>query len=62
MNSSELKNLLCEAEVAFWQVIANRFPEAKTGDLSPSATVRLSQAQEEAVTEWIANNVPGVIG
>jgi hypothetical protein len=57
MNKQELQDLLHEAEDAFWQVVAKHFPVATTGDLSPWATFRLSQAQEEAVTEWIGNNV-----
>lgn len=59
LGMQDLDSLVQEAEAAFWEVIANRFPDAKTGDLSPLATIRLSQAQEEAVKEWIANNVPG---
>lgn len=43
---------------AFWQVIVKRFPQATTGDLSPWTTIRLQLAAEEAVAEWIGNNVP----
>jgi hypothetical protein len=38
-------------------VIAQRFPNADSGDLSPGATFALSMAAEDAIREWIANNV-----
>lgn len=43
---------------AFWDVIVRRFPEATHGDLSPERTIQLDEAAEEAVKEWIGNNVP----
>ncbi len=43
---------------AFWDVIVNRYPEAVTGDLSPGATIALQLAAEDAVYEWVVNNVP----
>jgi hypothetical protein len=53
----DLAALVQEAEAAFWEVIAMRFPEATTGDLCPMTSARLSIAQEAAVKEWIACNV-----
>lgn len=52
-----LRLLTEKALDAFWQTIVEQFPEAISGDLSPSATITLSLAAEEAVEEWIANNV-----
>lgn len=53
------KELLAqEALDAFWNVIARKFPEAKTGDLSPLKTFQLDRAAEAAVSEWIRRNVP----
>ena len=43
---------------AFWQVVVQHFPEAVDGDLSPWATIKLHDAAEEALAEWIENNVP----
>ena len=57
MNNDELRHLIEEADIAFWEVIAKHFPEAKTGDLSIDRTIRLTIAEQEAVNEWIANNV-----
>lgn len=42
---------------AFWQTIVDRFPQARFGDLSPERTIRLQVAAEEAIAEWINNNV-----
>jgi hypothetical protein len=47
-----------EALEAFWQVVVQHFPEAVDGDLSPWATIKLHDAAEEALAEWIENNVP----
>jgi hypothetical protein len=53
----DLESLVREADDAFWAVIARRFPAAISGDLSPERTVALSTAAEQAVSEWIENNV-----
>jgi hypothetical protein len=49
---------LAEAQVAFWKVVIEKFPEASNGDLSPDTAVRLSIAAHEAIAEWIKTNVP----
>jgi hypothetical protein len=54
---TDIKSLAQEAEDAFWQVIVKRFPQATTGDLSIDRTIRLRLAAEEAIEEWIRNNV-----
>lgn len=56
MNKDELRRLVEEADIAFWEIIVEHFPNVTTGDLSPWATIKLHLAQEEAVEEWIANN------
>lgn len=58
MTTYTLPDLADQALDAFWQVIAQRFPEAKTGDLSIDRTLHLHAAAEQAIEEWIANNVP----
>ena len=40
----------------FWEVVAEQFPSAHTGDLSPERTIALEIAAERAVEEWIENN------
>lgn len=54
---SVVKSVAGDALGAFWQVIVERFPNADSGDLSPGATFALSMAAEDAVREWLANNV-----
>jgi hypothetical protein len=58
MNKADLRFVTDEALYAFWEVIVKRFPQAETGDLSPGATIDLQMAAEEAIEEWINNNVP----
>ncbi len=52
------EQLTQEALDAFWECIAGRFPEAKTGDLSPLVSFHLTQAANSAVKEWVWANVP----
>ncbi len=47
-----------EALDAFWHVVVQRFPQAQTGDLSPLTAIRLIQAAESAIEEWVWANVP----
>ena len=56
LSDDEIRELTDDAMHAFWQVIAERFPQATTGDLSIDRTIRHSAAAEEAVREWIMNN------
>ena len=56
--TTDKKLLVQEGLDAFWDVIAQKFPEAKTGDLSPLTTLQLDQAAETAIHEWIESNVP----
>ncbi len=57
MTKVEIRKLADQGLDALWDFVAARFPEAKTGDLSPDRTIRLQIAAEEAISEWIANNV-----
>jgi hypothetical protein len=58
MSKVQSRPLADQALDAFWQVIVTHLPQATTGDLSPERTIRLQLAAEEAIQEWIANNVP----
>ena len=60
ITKSGLLSLADAALDAFWRVVASRFPEATSGDLSPLTTVRLSTVAEKAVKEWISVNVPSI--
>jgi hypothetical protein len=57
MEHPDIESLLREADDAFWEVVARRFPSAKTGDLSPLTTLAFHQAAEAAIREWVRNNI-----
>jgi hypothetical protein len=57
---NHLRSVADDALEAFWQVVVQRYPQAETGDLSPMATIRLQTAAENAIAEWIDNNVPSI--
>ncbi|ASJ88503.1 hypothetical protein [Pseudomonas aeruginosa] len=46
-----------EALDAFWTVIAQKFPEATTGDLDPGTVFLLEDSAEKAVNTWVKFNV-----
>lgn len=58
MTTIDSRPITTDALDAFWRVVAGRFPEAKTGDLSPLRDLALTLAATAAIEEWIANNVP----
>ena len=58
MTKSTIADLAEEALNAFWEVVVRHNPEAKTGDLTPLTTVKLTVAAENAIKEWIWANVP----
>lgn len=62
MTTLTSKVLIDEALTAFWEVVVRNYPQAKTGDLSPWATVKLMLAAENAIEEWTCNNVPSSDG
>lgn len=48
--------ILQDAQMAFWAVIAKNYPHIKTGDFSPAATCAFDDACLSAVTVWLATN------
>jgi len=57
MNTEErIEKAVKEAEDAFWSVIAERFPEAETGDMYIDACVRFTDNLEHTVRLWLATN------
>jgi hypothetical protein len=54
----DLESLVEDASDVFWSVVADHYPPARTGDLSPSRTIAFENAAAEAVHEWIGNNAP----
>ena len=57
MNTEErIEKAVNEAEDAFWSVIAERFPEAETGDLFFDASIEFGDECRSVVRLWIATN------
>lgn len=47
-----------EAIAAFWDVVAKRFPEAKTGDVDPLSLFEWDGFVESAIYGWLSANLP----
>lgn len=52
------RSILQEAEQAIFLKVLESYPQIKTGDFPPDATIELSQAVEKAVRYWLAINYP----
>ena len=57
ISKDDLRELADKALDAFWQVIAEQYPQAETGDLCPWSTIKLQIAAENAIEAWIDGNV-----
>ena len=62
MPKLKFSSLANEALDAFWQVVVQHYPQAKTSDLSLGRSIALDIAAESAIAEWIDNNVPAANG
>ena len=51
-------NAVDKAKVAFWDAIAEEFPEAQGSDLHIEAVWLLDKAMMRAVKEWLAQAAP----
>jgi hypothetical protein len=58
MDTPQFGKAIDEAEVKFWETIAAHYPEAKSGDIDPEASISLVLAMTEAAKNWIEMNVP----
>ena len=56
--TQDKKDVLQEAQDAFWAVIAKRHPEIKTGDLTPMDAFAFDTACESVVNSWVYTNTP----
>jgi hypothetical protein len=57
MTNVAIEVVIHDALTAFWEAVVRHYPQAVTGDLSPLATMQLSVSAENAIEEWIDNNV-----
>lgn len=58
MKSNELRILTEDALEAFWAVVAQRYPQASSGDLPIDISLDLQGLAELAIATWIQSNVP----
>lgn len=58
LSKQQLRSVANEALDAFWEVVVRHLPTAETGDLSPWFAIELQMAAENAIEEWVNNNVP----
>lgn len=54
----QLNKVAQDAELAFWQVVANSYPTATEGHLDPLMSAYLSDIMEKAISQWVNSNVP----
>ena len=54
--SKRIERAVQNADYAFWQVIADAFPEIKTGSLAIDVTFDLQRMQTVAVEQWLDSN------
>jgi len=57
-HQTRLNQALDQADLAFWGVIGERFPEAKTGNWPPDLTFTRDNHNEEDVLWWLRFNAP----
>jgi hypothetical protein len=55
-DTKRLKNALDKAGDAFWNMIAEEYPECKTGDLDPMAVFEFSDMCKKVVETWVDLN------
>lgn len=46
------------AEGAFWRAVSDRYPEAKTGDVTPAVLTGFQDAAAVAIASWVELNKP----
>ena len=55
-DSDRIKKAAKEAEFAFWESVANQFPEIKTGDFPPLQAHKMQIQMEEWIRQWVDLN------
>lgn len=53
------QEIVRDALEVFWQEIADAYPQAESGDLTPQTTLALESMADAAVEEWIQFNIEG---
>jgi len=58
LDAKRLDKVFEDAEMAFWEAVAKALPEIKTGDFSPSDSIKLEKAMKDAIQSWYEGNLP----
>lgn len=53
---TKVDEVIEKAQDAFWKVVAENYPEVKTGDLPPEAVLDFEEASLNAVKAWLRWN------
>ena len=55
-SSRDIDSAVEDGMDAFWSAVAGKFPQAKSGDFSPSDSANLEKAMKTAVAAWVKQN------
>lgn len=55
-DKKRLSEVIEDAQMAFWAVVADKYPEITTGDFSPQDSIELDDALTKAVISWLDGN------
>ena len=53
-----IENVGEDALMAFWEVVANAYPEAETGDFDIALRIEMGMKVEEYISHWLNYNHP----
>lgn len=54
---SKIKSVIEKAQLAFWMIVAEQYPELKTGDFPHCEAQAFDEACERAIKAWYNTNV-----
>lgn len=55
-DQKRLQEVAIDATEAFWRVVAEKYPEIKSGDVSPAAVFEFDDFVERAIKKWLVEN------
>ena len=59
-DQQKIKEVVKEAQEAFWGVVGKNFPEVETSHFLPDVTIEFDAACEKVVRWWLIWNYPEV--
>jgi hypothetical protein len=58
LSDKKLDDVVMNADLAFWDVVAESYPEVQSGDFPPDATFEIHDAMKTAINRWLDWNHP----